>query len=112
MMLDPTTISGVLERWCSGGGGGPAWVDPRNVASVGAPRSRTGVAIGSIAAARVQGRPTASRGGFGATGLSSRPPARGARPRRRRRRWRSPAGRGVALADQALLTLAAGRAGR
>ena len=66
--LDPMMASGILERWCSGGGGGAAWGDPRKVVPAGTPRSRAGVAIGSMAAARVQGRPTNSGGGFGAVG--------------------------------------------
>ena len=68
MMLDPKIASGFAERWCSGGGGGAAWVDPMKVVPAGTPRSRVGVAIGSIAAASVQGRPTDSAGGFGDAG--------------------------------------------
>jgi hypothetical protein len=61
------TAGGILDLWCSSGGGGSGG-SCESAARCGAPASAIGERIGSIAAARVQGLPTASSGGFGAAG--------------------------------------------
>src|SRR5579862_4304850 len=58
--VDPTTRIGILERWCSGGGGG---MDGRDDEYGAATPSTIGAGTGSIAAASVHGRPADSSDG-------------------------------------------------